>query len=55
MVGHYKGQIDHWELWNEENINYWRPDIAKAEKAKWYGGVLCRFADAVHSTIPKPK
>jgi len=55
MVGHYKGRINHWELWNEENINYWRPNLEKTEKAKWYGRVLCGFADAVHSTNPDAK
>ena len=55
MVGHFKGRIKYWELWNEPNIGYWRPDIEKTEKAKWYGRVLCRFADAVHSTDPDAK
>jgi hypothetical protein len=55
MVGRYKGRINHWELWNEENIGYWRPDIEPTQKAKWYGRVLCRFADTVHSTDPDAK
>jgi hypothetical protein len=55
MVGRYKGRIRHWELWNEENIGYWRPDIEKTAKAKWYGRVFCRFADAVHSADPDAK
>jgi len=55
MVGRYKGRINHWELWNEENLDYWRPDIEKTAKAKWYGRVLCRFADAVHATDPDAK
>jgi len=55
MVGRYKGRINHWELWNEEDIGYWGPDIEKAEKAKWYGRVLGRFADAVHATAPDAK
>jgi len=55
MVGRYKGRINRWELWNEENIGYWRPDIGKTEKGKWYGRVLCRFADAVHATDPDAK
>jgi hypothetical protein len=51
MVGRYKGRINHWELWNEEDYDYWGPDIAdKKEKGKWYGRVFCRFADAVHTT-----
>ena len=55
MVGRYRGRINHWELWNEENGGYWRPDIQKTEKAKWYGHVFCRFADAVHTTDPDAK
>ncbi len=55
MVGRYKGRINHWELWNEPNIGYWRPDVEKTEKAKWYGRVFCRFADAVHATDPDAK
>jgi hypothetical protein len=55
MVDHFRGRINHWELWNEKNIGYWRPDIEKTEKAKWYGRVLCRFADAVHATNPDAK
>jgi hypothetical protein len=50
MVGHYKGRINHWELWNEEDDGYWQPEMQKTEKAKWYGQVFCRFADAVHAT-----
>jgi hypothetical protein len=56
MVGRYKGRIDHWELWNEEDYDYWGPDISdKKEKGKWYGRVFCRFADAVHTTDPDAK
>lgn len=49
MVNRYKGQIDHWELWNEEDWTYWQPNTGQKEKALQYGRVLCRFADAVHS------
>jgi hypothetical protein len=55
MVERYKGRIGKWELWNEENGGYWRPDIGETEKAKWYGRVFCRFADAVHTTNPDAK
>ena len=55
MVDHFKGKVDKWELWNEENSPYWSPDIAKPEKAKWYGGVFCQFADVVHQTNPSAK
>jgi hypothetical protein len=55
MVGRYKGRINHWELWNEEDGDYWRPNIGNTEKAKWYGRVFCRFADTVHATDPDAK
>ena len=56
MVNRYKGRINHWELWNEEDYGYWRPDMEdKKEKGKWYGRVFCRFADAVHTTDPNAK
>jgi len=55
MVGRYKGRIKHWELWNEENIGYWRPEIEKTQQAKWYGRVLSRFADAVRAADPDAK
>jgi hypothetical protein len=55
MVERYKGRINHWELWNEEDGGYWRPDIAAEEKAKWYGRVFCRYADAVHTANPGAK
>jgi hypothetical protein len=53
MVGRFKGRINHWELWNEEDGGYWRPKVER--KGKWYGRVFCRFADAVHSTDPDAK
>ena len=55
MVGRYKGQIDHWELWNEEDWVYWQPDIERKEKGEWYGRLFCRFADTVHATNPEAK
>ena len=55
MVDHFKGKVDKWELWNEENGKYWSPDIDKPEKAKWYGRVFCRFADVVHQANPSAK
>jgi hypothetical protein len=59
MVNHFKGQVKHRELWNEPNIGYWRPQTRTKEeltaKARGYGKVLCRFADAVHQTDPTAK
>jgi hypothetical protein len=56
MVNHFKGQVKHWELWNEPSISYWRPQTKTKEeltaKARGYGKVLCRFANAVHQTDP---
>ncbi|MFB3923355.1 MAG: hypothetical protein ACE145_16655 [Terriglobia bacterium] len=59
MVNHFKQQVRYWELWNEPNIGYWRPHAKTKEeliaKARGYGKVLCRFADAVHGTNPEAK
>ena len=59
MVHRYKGKVRGWELWNEENIEYWQPHGESkdqlAAKAKQYGAVLCRFADVVHEVDPKSK
>ena len=59
MVNRYKGKVQAWELWNEENIEYWQPhgesNEQRAAKSKAYGNALCRFADVVHETDPKSK
>ena len=55
MTDHFKGRVEKWELWNEENLKYWSPDIDKPEKAKWYGRVFCQFADVVHQANPSAK
>lgn len=59
MVNRYKGKIQGWELWNEENIEYWQPHGESAQelaaKAKQYGAALCRFADVVHEIDPRSK
>ncbi len=59
MVSRYKGVVKHWELWNEPNISYWRPRAETKEqlaaKARDYGRLLARFADAVHETDPLAK
>lgn len=59
MVGRYRGRVRGWEFWNEPNIHFWEP-VAKnrqeqAEKARQYGRILSRFADAVHETDPNAK
>lgn len=59
MVNRYRGTVKHWELWNEPNIGYWRPQTKTkaelAEKGRGYGRVLSRFADVVHKTDPEAK
>ena len=59
MVNHFRGKVRGWELWNEENIGYWQPNVDSKEqllsKANQYGKVLCRFADAVHETDSESK
>lgn len=59
MVSRYKSTIKYWEFWNEPNIGYWRPQTHTNEelidKARWYGRVLSRVADVIHSTDPQAK
>jgi hypothetical protein len=59
MVRRYKDLVKHWELWNEPNIAYWRPKTTTRDaleaKARDYGKLLARFADAVHQTDPEAK
>lgn len=59
MVNRYKSRVKHWELWNEPDLGYWRPLTKNNEelltKAKAYGRLLCRVADAVHETDPEAK
>jgi hypothetical protein len=59
MVDRYKLSVKHWELWNEPDIGYWQPNTRNnrelVEKARWYGDVLSRFADAVHGADPQAK
>lgn len=59
MVNRYKSKVEHWELWNEENIGYWRPRTENNEKlmqkARAYGQLLSLFADAVHEEDPEAK
>jgi hypothetical protein len=59
MVNRYKGVVKHWELWNEPNIDYWQPHVENkeqlVEKARAYGRLLTRFADAVHEEDPAAK
>jgi hypothetical protein len=53
MVDRYRGRISHWELWNEEDIGYWRPNADG--NGTPYGRLFCKFADTVHQTNPDAK
>ena len=59
MVNRYKGVVKHWELWNEPNIDYWQPHAENkgqlVEKARAYGRLLARFANAAHEEDPEAK
>jgi hypothetical protein len=51
MVGHFKGRIHYWALWNEQNIDYWNPEPNPED----YGRLLKAFVPAVHETDPEAK
>lgn len=51
MVGHFRGRIRHFALWNEQDINYWNP-YGNAEE---YGRLLKAFVPAIHEADPQAK
>ena len=51
MVQHFRGRINYWALWNEQDIDYWNPR-ADAED---YGQLLKSFVHAVHDADPNAK
>ncbi len=51
MVNHFKGRIQYYALWNEQDIGYWNPYGNPEE----YGRLLAAFAPAVHETDPQAK
>jgi hypothetical protein len=51
MVNHFRGRIQYYALWNEQDIGYWNPWGNPEE----YGRLLAAFAPAVHATDPNAK
>lgn len=51
MVNHFRGRIEYYSLWNEEDGSYWNPE-ANPEQ---YGRLLKSFIPAVHQTDPNAK
>jgi hypothetical protein len=51
MVGHFRGRIRYYALWNEQDIDYWNPEPNPEE----YGRLLRAFVPAVHDTDPEAK
>lgn len=51
MVNHFRGRIQYYALWNEQDIGYWNPWGNPEE----YGRLLAAFAPAVHQTDPNAK
>lgn len=51
MVRHFRGRIEYYELWNEENGGYWNPRA----NPRQYGRLLKSFVKTVHDTDPKAK
>ncbi|HUE03198.1 MAG TPA: hypothetical protein VMR62_26755 [Bryobacteraceae bacterium] len=51
VVGHFRGRIGYYALWNEQDIDYWNP-LANPED---YGHLLKAFIPAVHGADPQAK
>jgi len=51
MVGHFRGRIRYYALWNEQDIDYWNPQ----PNAEEYGRLLKAFVPAVHGADPEAK
>lgn len=51
VVGHFRGRIRYYALWNEQDIDYWNP-LPNAEE---YGRLLKAFIPAVHRADPQAK
>jgi hypothetical protein len=51
MVSHFRGRIQYYSLWNEENGSYWNLKPNPEE----YGRLLKAFIPAVHQTDPSAK
>ncbi len=51
VVSHFRGRIQYYALWNEQDISYWNPVPSPEE----YGRLLKAFVPAVHETDPQAK
>ncbi|HTQ56200.1 MAG TPA: hypothetical protein VMI94_17150 [Bryobacteraceae bacterium] len=51
MVGHFRGRIRYYALWNEQDIDYWNPQPNPED----YGRLLKAFIPAVHGADPEAK
>jgi hypothetical protein len=51
VVGHFRGRIRYYALWNEQDIDYWNP-VPNPEE---YGRLLKAFVPAVHAADPQAK
>jgi hypothetical protein len=51
VVGHFRGRIKYYALWNEQDIDYWNP-LPNPED---YGRLLKAFIPAVHGADPQAK
>jgi hypothetical protein len=51
MMQHFRGRINYWALWNEQDIDYWNP-VPNPED---YGRLLKSFVQIVHETESQAK
>jgi len=51
MVNHFRGRVQYYALWNEQDIGYWNPHDVPED----YGRLLAAVAPAIHETDPQAK
>ena len=51
VVGHFRGRIQYYALWNEQDIDYWNPEPNPED----YGHLLKAFVPAVHAADANAK
>jgi hypothetical protein len=49
VVGRYKGDLKHWEVWNEPNVGFWKPE----PNAEQYARLLIATYKAIKETDPE--
>jgi len=48
-AGHFRGKVDHWQIWNEPNGGFWKGSPAE------YAAILAAAGKAIHAANPRAK